>query len=112
MRKCRFCGKEISVASRVCEHCGRDLIPKVANGAADAGTESPSTPAAVEDVGWTQRVSVVDVNMPFASMVGFMAKWALASIPALFIVIGIAFVIGLLFALVFGGVIASLRPIR
>ena len=27
MRKCRFCGKEISAASRVCEHCGKDLFP-------------------------------------------------------------------------------------
>jgi len=31
-------------------------------------------------------VRVVDVDMPFWSMVGFMVKWALASIPALFVV--------------------------
>ena len=27
MRKCRYCTKEIADASRVCEHCGKDLIP-------------------------------------------------------------------------------------
>ena len=31
------------------------------------------------------RVQIIDVDMPFASMVGFMIKWALASIPALII---------------------------
>ena len=41
------------------------------------------------------RVQVTDIDMPFASMVGFMVKWALASIPAimilfLFVGIGIA----------------------
>lgn len=37
------------------------------------------------------RVVVVDFNMPFASMVGLMVKWALASIPAALI---LAFVFG------------------
>lgn len=27
MRKCHFCKKDIQDASRVCEHCGRDLVP-------------------------------------------------------------------------------------
>ena len=27
MRKCRFCHEDIQDASRVCEHCGKDLIP-------------------------------------------------------------------------------------
>jgi len=34
------------------------------------------------------QVSIVDVRMPFQSMVVFMVKWAIASIPA-FIVLGI-----------------------
>jgi hypothetical protein len=33
----------------------------------------------------TNRVSVTDVDMPFLSMVRFMVKWAVASIPALLI---------------------------
>jgi len=32
-----------------------------------------------------QRVIVTDIHMPFVSMVSFMIKWALASIPALII---------------------------
>src|SRR5436853_3732006 len=31
------------------------------------------------------RVAVIDVDMPFGSMVRFMVKWAIASIPALLI---------------------------
>lgn len=33
-------------------------------------------------------VVVVDLQMPFMSMVTFMVKWALAAIPAMFILIG------------------------
>ncbi|MFI5103115.1 MAG: hypothetical protein ACHP9V_07075 [Terriglobales bacterium] len=38
-------------------------------------------------------VVVTDVHMPFGSMIAFMVKWAIASIPALLIV----FVVGLIF---------------
>lgn len=31
------------------------------------------------------KVSVVDIDMPFMSMVSFMVKWAIAAIPALII---------------------------
>ena len=50
------------------------------------------------------RVQVTDINMPFASMVGFMVKWAIASIPALIILF---FIVGI-GAAVFGGVMAAL----
>lgn len=46
-----------------------------------------------------QLVVVVDVKMPFWSMVFFMVKWALASIPAVIILVVIA-----MFAVaIFGG---------
>ena len=32
-----------------------------------------------------QQVVVADVNMPFWSMVVFMVKWAIAAVPAFFI---------------------------
>ena len=35
----------------------------------------------------SQNVFVTDVNMPFFSMVRFMVKWAIASIPALLILL-------------------------
>ena len=52
------------------------------------------------------QVTVVDVQMPFVSMVVFILKWTLASIPAMILVFLIAFVI----ATAFGGVFASMAP--
>jgi hypothetical protein len=34
-----------------------------------------------------QEVVVTDIRMPFGSMVAFMVKWSIASIPALFILV-------------------------
>jgi hypothetical protein len=48
----------------------------------------PATPA---------RVSVVDVDMPFMSMVGFMLKWTLATIPALLILVALGLALSGLF---------------
>ncbi len=47
------------------------------------------------------RVIVTDVQMNFWSMVTFMVKWALASIPAFFLL----FLIGLAGALFFRGLV-------
>lgn len=38
-----------------------------------------------------QRVVVTDFDMPFGSMVGFMIKWSIAAIPALFILAVVGF---------------------
>jgi len=38
----------------------------------------------------SQNVVITDIKMPFFSMITFMVKWALASIPAV-IIIGIIF---------------------
>lgn len=46
------------------------------------------------------RIVVVDVKMPFMSMVVFMVKWSIASIPALLILLFLAAVI----LAMFGGV--------
>jgi uncharacterized membrane-anchored protein len=46
-----------------------------------------------------KKVTIVDIKMPFLSMVVFLVKAALASIPA-FIILGI---IGAIVAAVFGG---------
>jgi hypothetical protein len=40
------------------------------------------------------QVTVVDVKMPFTSMVVFMVKWSLAALPAMLILI----LIGVMFA--------------
>ncbi|MEW5917703.1 MAG: hypothetical protein AB1762_14975 [Gemmatimonadota bacterium] len=52
-----------------------------------------------------QQVSVRDVSMPFGSMVVFILKWTLASIPAMLIIVLIATVI----AGVFGGMFMAMR---
>ncbi len=46
-----------------------------------------------------QNVKITDINMPFMSMVIFMIKWAIASIPAMIV---LALVGGILSA-IFGG---------
>jgi hypothetical protein len=50
-----------------------------------------------------QQVIVTDIHMPFGSMVGFMVKWAIASIPAMIIlfIIG-AIIFGIFGSLLFG----------
>jgi len=54
----------------------------------------PSLPQTVKVVTHSPtEVVVTDVHMSFVSMVSFMVKWALASIPALLIV----FLVGLVF---------------
>jgi hypothetical protein len=52
-------------------------------------------------------VTVTDIQMPFLSMVVFMIKWAIASIPAAIILV----VIGAALAAVFGGLFAGMMGI-
>lgn len=51
----------------------------------------------------TRKVVVTDIRMPFLSMVIFMVKWAIASIPAFIILAFIGFLISLLFGGFMGG---------
>jgi len=52
----------------------------------------------------SQKVSITDVDMPFGSMVVFILKWTLASIPAMIILV----VLGAVMVGIFGGLIAGL----
>lgn len=54
------------------------------------------------------RVTVTDVNIPFASMVVLMVKWAIAAIPALLILA----VLGGIATAVAGGVVAGISQAR
>ena len=49
------------------------------------------------DMADRQEVVVIDIRMGFGSMVVFMVKWALASIPAVFILAAIFYVVVALF---------------
>lgn len=78
------CGRSVSVRADRCLHCGGPV----------AG--APPT-----------RVQVADIDMAFWSMVKFMVKWVVATIPALIILVAVAaFAIGFLGG--FGGFIKTL----
>jgi hypothetical protein len=55
----------------------------------------------------SQGVIVTDIHMPFLSMVVFMVKWVIASIPALIILTIILSVVGAMFGGVLAGLIGS-----
>ena len=50
-----------------------------------------------------QQVVVTDIKIPFMSMVVLLVKWALASIPAVIILIVIGMAISMIFGALFGG---------
>lgn len=77
---CQDCGRKISPAARFCPACGWQ-------GAGD--NESG-------------EVAVVDVKMPFMSMVTFMVKWAVAAIPAIIILLFLVMVFGEVLKALFG----------
>ena len=54
-----------------------------------------------------QDVAIKDFNMPFSSMVIFMVKWAIASIPAIIII----WILVMILISVFGSSLAVLRII-
>jgi hypothetical protein len=49
------------------------------------------------------NVAITDIDMPFLSMVGFMVKWAFATIPAIIIIYLLVTVVGAVFGGIFGG---------
>lgn len=51
----------------------------------------------------SNEVSIVDIKMPFWSMVVFMVKAAIASIPAIIILAIIFTILGAIFGGIFGG---------
>lgn len=55
-----------------------------------------------------QTVRVIDVDMSFWNMVGFMFKWAFAAIPALLAIAFVCFIVVFAFMLIVGGLGAGL----
>jgi len=91
-----------SVGTQVqCKKCGARfwaLPPETVEAPAVTGPADPPAAARgqipLPPASAPVKVTVSDFDMPFRSMVGFMVKWALASIPALLILLlvgGIAF---------------------
>ena len=52
---------------------------------------------------FSNRVTVVDIQMPFWSMVAFMVKAAIASIPAIIILSILLAIVMAIFTAMFGG---------
>ena len=63
-----------------------------------------SVPSALRGNNDYQEVIVTDIQMPFGSMVTFMVKWVIASIPALIIL----FVLFAIVSAIFGGIFAGI----
>ena len=93
--KCPRCGLFSPESAERCD-CGHQFKSQ-------SGTTGRSVPQP-EQMAFPSQVSIVDVNMPFGSMVVFMVKWAIASIPALLILIAL----GALVSIVLGGSLAGL----
>lgn len=49
-------------------------------------------PSLAHPSGGPQFVSVINIDMPFKSMVSFMVKWAIAAIPAFVILFGLGLI--------------------
>lgn len=58
------------------------------------------------------RVVVTDIDMPFWSMVRFMLKWSIATIPAVFILTAAAFGVVMIGLIILGALGASLNSIK
>lgn len=56
-----------------------------------------------------QNVRVVDIKMPFGSMVVFLIKWALASIPAM-IILGLIYL--LVVGMIMGGCMSAMMGMK
>ena len=90
-----------------CPNCG--MMNPDGGVKCDCGVLLSAVPAGARAVAPVlSRVVVTDVEMPFGSMVTFMIKWALASIPAFLVLAAIGLVVGLILAALFGGAIAGL----
>jgi hypothetical protein len=75
-----------------------------ASESSDLSSKPSKNIGSVVVTGTSNEVIVTDIKMPFLSMVVFMVKWVIASIPALIILTIILSVIGV----IFGGVITGL----
>jgi len=97
--KCKHCN-EIIISKflkagelAVCKNCGeKNTVPKNFESVPDSQDESSkpnkkTIEVSVDKSSNTNEVIIKDIKMSFSSMVEFMVKWAIASIPALIILV-------------------------
>jgi len=88
---CKKCQEKLEDSFDNCWSCGANKEGKVED---DFVKSKKSTPTRLEvSKDNNQNVTVTDIKMPFGSMVEFMVKWAIASIPAFIILILIGFLV-------------------
>lgn len=91
MGMCKECGKVFNVLDMkdgVCKKCrGEDAKQSESSN----GVHYESTGVVFEGTNRSNEVSIVDVKIPFWSIVVLMVKWVLASIPAFIILFLIFF---------------------
>ncbi|MFH0945368.1 MAG: hypothetical protein V2A76_09245 [Planctomycetota bacterium] len=108
--QCGACLFSVTEADRAwdlgrCPKCGNRLMipdrpPMPVSGSSTKPLPGSSTKSA-------NHVVVMDVRMPFESMVKFMVKWAIASIPAYVILVAIGFVLFHLFLVVSNAILTA-----
>jgi hypothetical protein len=91
--KCPRCGLFNPDTAERCD-CGHQFVVRSVVGASST-SRTIQTPVAVltQAPNTFAEVTVTDIKMPFASMVVFMVKWAIASIPALLILALLGFML-------------------
>lgn len=112
--KCPRCGDPHFEGTDWCDGCGQALSATaqqpLAPSVAQRALYAPAVPAGaqVQQAGHhtvvnVREVTVTDVKMPFGSMVVFMIKWAIASVPAGIVLAAIWFGLMFLLTAVLGG---------
>lgn len=101
--KCNFCGYEFTLKEIQqgveCPKCASRRLEEQLD-KSKFESVSPAVRDAVKMYVGAQPVVVVDVRMSFSSMVIFMVKWVLASVPAFIILtVILAVIVGVLSAI-------------
>jgi hypothetical protein len=106
--QCEFCTYEFSMREiqegKPCPKCEAKKLEHDHGLLGDGGNVAPHVKKVMGEYRGAQPVVVMDLNMSFNSMVWFMVKAAIASIPALVIL----FVIGFVLTIFLSGLIGNL----
>ncbi len=91
------------MSAKKCNNCGEVVLPYYDKNT--GAKKCPKCEAYIESsIKMPEEVVIKDIHMPFWSMVAFMVKWAIASIPALIILT----LITIFFISMFSGIIQGL----
>ncbi|SDP82723.1 zinc-ribbon domain-containing protein [Desulforhopalus singaporensis] len=115
MKACPKCGTKNLNSKKYCDECGTSLglIPNQEDDENISNNSEIITQIKVISDKLSKielntkkgnSFAISDINMPFASMVVFMIKWAIATIPAVIIL----FILGSILTSVFGGLFSMI----